>query len=166
LVELNKNLNMFMPRYEEEFLALMAAKLGMSELTSDMLETFLKALSLAKVDYTLFFRALCDYEDIAGLFEGLEAAGDTSSLREWLLKEYTGERDCEAMKKVNPRYTLRNSFVQRVIDEYLETGDASGINAYQEVLSRPYDDGSEEEQEMFGGLVPKKDLDLKCSCSS
>jgi uncharacterized protein YdiU (UPF0061 family) len=167
LVELNRRLNMFTTRYEEEYHSLMAAKLGIPNLTPDVLESFLKALALSRVDYTLTMRGLCDFTgDIDDLFEGLEPAGDTSLLRAWLAKEYTGVRDREAMKAVNPRYTLRNSFVQRVIDEYEENGDASGIKSYMEVLARPFEDGSVEEQRLFGGLVPKKDLDLKCSCSS
>jgi len=117
LVELNARLNIFTARYESEYHQLISAKLGLPNLSPDVLESFLKALELARIDYTLFFRELCDCEsdDIDGLFERVEPAGDTSQLREWLMNEYSGVHDQEAMKKVNPRYTLRNRYKNCVL---------------------------------------------------
>ena len=39
---------------------------------------------------------------------------------------------------------------QRVIDDYLESGEDAGIYAYREVLTSPFEDGRKEEQDMFG----------------
>ena len=85
LVELNARLNIFTARYESEYHQLMSAKLGLPNHSPYILESCLKDLELARVNYTLSSHELCDCEsgDINRLFERVEPAGNASQLRKW-----------------------------------------------------------------------------------
>jgi uncharacterized protein YdiU (UPF0061 family) len=71
----------------------------------------------------------------------------------------------ERMRKKNPRFILRNSLVNEVISE-AQSGDYESVNWYLRLLQNPFDEGTIEDQKRFGGMVPDRSRNLKCSCSS
>ncbi|KAI9207681.1 uncharacterized protein BJ171DRAFT_420851 [Polychytrium aggregatum] len=80
----------------------------------------------------------------------------------------TASREAERRKQmdsINPRYILRNHLAQTVI-EAAEVGNYAEVNELLNVLSRPFEDGSIQEQERWGGAVPDWAAGVKCSCSS
>lgn len=69
------------------------------------------------------------------------------------------------MKSVNPKYILRNNLAQMVIEK-VEEGDTKWVDRYLTLLQNPFDEGTEDDERVFAGLVPKKLQGIKCSCSS
>ncbi|KAL5038595.1 hypothetical protein RTP6_005879 [Batrachochytrium dendrobatidis] len=92
-------------------------------------------------------RMLCDYSSEDALF------ADTEQRRLRMLM-------------ANPKYTLRNHLVAKVIQEMEHDVTSDAVDRYLNVLMRPFDQGSDKEQAEFGGTVPDNMRGLKCSCSS
>ncbi len=124
-----------------------------------LIEELLACLSLAEVDFTLFFRALarvpCEqgapldgealFADIKHTFYGEDLLNREQRARfqAWLVR-YAARASLrddatrrEQMNRVNPCLIPRNYLVQNVIDQ-AERGDASGISALLDALRDPY----------------------------
>jgi uncharacterized protein YdiU (UPF0061 family) len=67
------------------------------------------------------------------------------------------------MRKVNPKYILRNYLAQQAI-ERAERGDYSLVNTLAEVLKVPYDEQSE--YDYLAKLPPEWGKRMAISCSS
>jgi len=145
------------------------------------------------VDYTVFFRELSSIpDDIAPIkksfYRSLNQAGgeDSDTLlkrwSDWLAKwkSKTGldgagdgsrlrEERSLCMKRVNPKYTMREWFVvpayQRAAD-----GDYQPLRALQDVLTHPYAEQSNAVEAQYYRLKPSELFDLggvsHYSCSS
>jgi len=129
-----------------------------------LIEELLACLSLAEVDFTLFFRRLsrlpCEERterDGEALFAVLKDAfyaehlltGDQRTrFQAWLLRYATrasvhdDTTRREQMNRVNPYLIPRNYLVQNVIDK-AEGGDASGISQLLDALRHPYEERPE-----------------------
>lgn len=151
-------------RYEREWAATLAAKLGLEALRDEhdgrLAQDFLEVLSLAETDMTIAFRELAAVpaasEDDATRLAPLLAASyapdgpDERQRAAWLawctrwqarLRE-DGRPDAQRaarMNRVNPKYVLRNWLAQEAIDP-AERGDASRLLEQLDVLRRPYDE--------------------------
>ncbi|MFM7121087.1 MAG: protein adenylyltransferase SelO family protein, partial [Gammaproteobacteria bacterium] len=162
-------------RYRGHWQNAMAAKLGLlvwageaDNALADDLQTLLQA---AETDMTIWFRALAgvtpDLSDEAaldalrGAFYGPAALMPDLASRwhAWLARyrqrlAADGRPDAEraaAMKRVNPRYVLRNYLAQLAIDA-AEGGDFSLIRTLLTVLRRPFDE--QPEHAAWAGLRP------------
>ena len=71
----------------------------------------------------------------------------------------------ERMQQVNPRYILRNWIAQKAIEK-AENGDFDLVELLYKVLSNPYVEQKEAEEQGFAGPVPNWSKDLVVSCSS
>ncbi len=135
-----------------------AAKLGLDEwrredeaLVAD-LHAWMRA---AEVDMTLFFRALADLDPAqpradlfaAAFYDEARREANAAAFEAWLAlyaqrlavdPQPQGLRR-ERMRRVNPRYVLRNYLAQQAIDR-AEQGDESMIHELLDLLRRPYDD--------------------------
>ena len=135
-----------------------AAKLGLTECRDGdvvLMQSLQALMQQAEIDMTLWFRALADIDMQAptlATFDGVfydEAKRDEAApaLDDWLTRYAARLADDplsplqrrERMRKVNPRYVLRNYLAQQAIDR-AEQGDASGITELLEVMRHPYDD--------------------------
>ena len=67
------------------------------------------------------------------------------------------------MRRVNPKYVLRNYLAQQVIQE-AQNGDYEPMKAFLKVLERPYDE--QPENEAYAALPPDWGKHLNISCSS
>lgn len=129
-------------------------------------------MAAAKVDYSLFFRFLSDFKPGSSVeFIAKIKPKNVSYITEWLasyekaVSNQTHENRTAKMRAVNPRYVLRNGLVQKIISD-CERGDCGAIDAYMQVLARPYEDGTDDQQARFGRALEDDETGIKCSCSS
>ena len=157
--------------YRQEVMRRWRAKLGLRSVhaeDADLLNRWLTLLQRGKADFTLAFRHLADC--IAA--EAGEAPlpftappGQEAALCDWLhdwRTRLTREGDglaerAAAMRRVNPRYVLRNHLAQAAIEE-AQRGDSAELHRLLAVLARPFDDqpGAERYAEPLAqGLAPE-----------
>ena len=71
----------------------------------------------------------------------------------------------QRMQENNPKYILRNWIAQKAIEK-AENGDYDLVELLQKILSNPYIEHKEAEEQGFSGPVPDWSRDLVVSCSS
>jgi uncharacterized protein YdiU (UPF0061 family) len=171
----NAALQRYEPTYVEEYSALMRAKLGLAaaepgdpQLVLDLLDIMAKS----GVDYTIFFRALGDFQPSAGNAplrdqfiqrEAFDAWAQRYAAR--LTREASGDAERRIrMHRVNPKYVLRNYLAQVAIEKATSDKDYSEIDRLLHLLRRPYD----EQPEMAAYAAPPPDWaqKIEVSCSS
>ncbi len=153
--------------FDQEYQAMMAAKLGLKAFDpatdGELFNELLAVLQLVETDMTLFYRSLAQLpvadEAIAPPADRLAPLLDAyyeptaltaeyrSRIGNWL-DQYRArvrrdgttdaERTCR-MNAVNPKYVLRNYLAQLAIDQ-AEAGDYTGVNDLLAVLRHPYDE--------------------------
>ncbi len=141
----------FVKEMERTLKEMWAAKLGLHRFDADLFSTLIPLMQRSRVDYTLFFRALCDLPEKTDRLERtfeIEATGDVKEqwqawLDQWNALVRDGERDREAlaagMKRVNPRYTWREWLVAPAY-ERAEAGDYARVRELQSLFLSPYTD--------------------------
>lgn len=169
-------LALYEPEYRLTLAALYRAKLGLrQERDGDprLLSGILQLLRDNRVDYPMFFRALCGFRsgaveenvEIRKLFRNSEAFDSWgAAYRSRLGQETVPDDERQAgMRNVNPRYVLRNWLAQRAIDQALQR-DFSEIDRLRDLLRRPFDDqpGFDE----YAGPAPEGVIIPSVSCSS
>lgn len=140
----------FVAKMRSQLHEMWAEKLGLEQFDADLFASLIPLMQRAQVDYTLFFRALCDLPDDVAALEGsfdVELSDDSrQEWRSWLeqwraLIAPRAERDREAlssrMKQINPRYTWREWLVAPAY-EMAEHGDYSRVTELQALLTNPY----------------------------
>jgi len=155
---LEAGLQRYVDVYNEATRNDIAGKLGLTECREDDLMRMQELHGLmhaAEVDMTIFFRALSDLATENPTLEPFAEAFYDETKRErarpefsdWLARYAARLRDDpqspqqrrENMRKVNPKYVLRNYLAQQAIDR-AEQGDYAGIHELLDVMRRPYDD--------------------------
>jgi uncharacterized protein YdiU (UPF0061 family) len=145
-------------KYDHYYSDIMLNKLGISSRDSvdkDMKELvypLLEIMAELKLDYTNFFRTLCEKDLVNYKHQKLQS---------WieLYRERCKTRDLECMKKVNPKAVLRNLYAQEVI-ESVENGNVESLNQLLAILSNPFKD------DIPNTWTREPTTDLRCSCSS
>ena len=135
-----------------------AGKLGLLECRDEdvaLMQSLYEWMAAAEVDMTIFFRTLSDL-DAAELqparfneaFYDEEKQGRLQAdLLAWLQRyrqrlASDGQSAAvrrEQMRRINPRYVLRNWLAQQAIDK-ANVGDDSGIHELLDVMRHPYDE--------------------------
>jgi uncharacterized protein YdiU (UPF0061 family) len=170
----NAILEEYDPHLQRHYRQGMLRKLGLQEergADGALINDLLQLLADNGVDYTRFFRALCDFDEQAEKsplrdeFLNREAFDDWASrYRERLIAEDSQqEQRQQAMKRINPKYILRNYLAQQAIDK-AEAGDYSEIERLHSLLQRPYDE--QPENEHYAVAPPDWSQELEISCSS
>jgi uncharacterized protein YdiU (UPF0061 family) len=187
-------LDEYIDAYEDEHDRLIRAKLGLAtqaEGDRALIDALFGVMQASHVDFTLFFRRLCDLQlhptdpltaDAPGAAApGAAAPGAAAPLRDlfidrpafdaWaqayrarLLAE--GSVDAEraaAMRRVNPKYVLRNYLAQTAI-ERAQNGDFTEVRQLLAVLEHPFDE--QPANEAYAALPPDWASHLEVSCSS
>jgi serine/tyrosine/threonine adenylyltransferase len=131
-------LGKFRPQYNAAFSAGMAAKLGVAEADSDLVNDVLALLRADHVDFTSFFRTL-----------GSAARGDDAPTRRffvdldgldaWLARWRALGPDADAMDRVNPVYIPRNHLVEEALTAATD-GDLAPLERLVEAVSAPFDE--------------------------
>ncbi|HPF45655.1 MAG: YdiU family protein [Alphaproteobacteria bacterium] len=160
----------FIKRYH----ALMCRKLGLMETIEgdkDLYEDLLDLMEGYGIDYTIFFRSLSQYHqnDDVGKITIIKSCADDFApwfkrYNERLALESLDDNDRhEVMKKINPKYILRNYLAQLAIQNS-ENGDHSDLHRLYTVLKNPYDE--QPEFESYARETPPWGQHLQISCSS
>lgn len=173
---LKAGLDHYTPLFEQEYVRLMRAKLGLREEhaeDSDLIDDFLGLLQGSQTDYTIVFRDL-------GLFS-TEPGAQNDRLRDHFLnperfddwaRRYQDRlrseksRDDERrarMNQVNPKYILRNYLAQRAIEK-AQQKDFSEINRLLTLLQNPYSE--QPEMNPYAAPPPTWGKHVAVSCSS
>jgi uncharacterized protein YdiU (UPF0061 family) len=145
-------LDRFEPRFEQSRLRVMRAKLGLlheREHDAALARDLLALLEARQVDYTVFFRRLCDAVEpgadagVTSLFEGDDGrfAAWMKAWRERLAVEpSTPEERALSMRRTNPAFIPRNHRVEEAIEAAVRRGDYLPFETLVRVLAAPYDD--------------------------
>lgn len=173
---LKVSLDHYHRRFQQEYLRLMRAKLGLvEEQPSDqsLIDDFLHLLHESHVDYTIAFRTLGSFSSAAGdvnnalrdLFLNRERFDDWAvRYRDRLRSEHS--RDDERrlrMNQANPKYVLRNYLAQLAIEKARQQ-DCSEIDRLAALLRHPYED--QPGMEAYAAPPPNWGKHLVVSCSS
>ncbi|MFZ3043102.1 MAG: YdiU family protein [Thiobacillus sp.] len=157
------------------YLERMAAKFGLppgSE-TATLVMDALQLLARNHVDYTIFLRRLCDFDSgenapntLRDLFLD-RAAFDAWAARYAAALREQGSVDTEraaAMRRVNPKYILRNHLAEIAIRRAADERDYSEVNRLHALLARPFDE--QPEHEAYAAEPPDWARKIEVSCSS
>lgn len=174
--QLSLILNRFPEIFQNYYSALSSAKLGLTTQKENDFELFvdlLKTLTILSIDYTFFFRALSDYKMNA--LDSLNSVwnyyGKRAELISWIEKynlrlqsESLGDAErSEKMKKINPKYILRNYIAQEIIEE-VENGVTDKLNNWIEILLNPFLE--HQHFELYSAPTPPGKKGHIVSCSS
>lgn len=162
-----------------------AAKLGLDTFNEELFSELVALMMQTSVDYTIFFRELSMVpDDIDPLKKSfyrnqtyqLDPEGIDNRWADWLtkwkaltVKANTTDELSSQMKRVNPKYSLREWLVVPAYQQAKE-GDYSLIRELQEVMTNPYDEQSKAVEEKFYRLKPQAFFEVGglsyYSCSS
>lgn len=175
-----KNLIEYLKTYfhmqEKEYLKLMTKRLGLditksSDSYADLIIELLKALQTSKTDYNQFFYELTKCKDFNEMKKIIDISIYRQALDKWIEK-YIECRKIEnndfnevqnSMKKVNPKYVIKNYMLQESIDK-AEEGDFSLVNDLLKIAQNPFDE--HKEYERYSKATPMEFANIKLSCSS
>lgn len=169
-------LNSYPAAFATRYIDLMSAKLGITPGKDSvaLITGVLDILSKNHVDYTIFWRALCDFDSapaavnasLRDLFRE-RGAFDTwaHDYRTRLQAEHS--RDAarrDAMRRVNPKYILRNHLAETAIRHARDDHDFSEIDRLLALLRYPFDE--QPENHAYAAAPPDWASHLSVSCSS
>lgn len=147
-----ERLDRFGSRFEEAYLRVMRAKLGLAREEEDdraLLDRLLALLAAHRVDYSLFFRRLSAAAADPSMDHGLTSLfeKEPEAFRTWVeswRRRLATEADApralaSAMHRANAAFIPRNHRVEEAIDAAVGRGDFEPFEKLVEVLGRPYD---------------------------
>ncbi len=155
---LTEHLQRFGPRFEAAYTRALRDKLGLireEDGDRELAEEALALLASDAVDYTVFFRRLCDVAagapgpgaepELVSLFR------DPHEIREWLgrwrkrvaAEDVPPDERAGAMRRANPAFIPRNHRVEEAIAAAVRRSDFGPFEVLMRVLARPYDDQPE-----------------------
>jgi len=157
LEELEQLRQGFAPRMGQALQEMWADKLGLVQFDADVYTSLIRLMHRSQADYTMFFRALCEFPDDVSALEGTFDVELSEELgqewRSWLnqwraLIEQRGDVDHDTlssrMKQSSPRYTWREWLVAPAY-EMAERGDYARVRELQALFTDPY---TEQESEL------------------
>lgn len=159
----------------KRFNALMQQKLGLKQTLADdhkLSADLLALLQNQRSDYHLFFRQLCSFDENQSQQPLRDQFLDRQAFDDWA-KRYSDRLQAEnsdqqqrqqAMKRVNPKYILRNYLAQQAIEAAEDRQDFSEIERLLLLLQSPFDEHPELED--YAKAPPEWGKHLAISCSS
>ena len=169
---------------QEQIQTMWATKLGLTTFNAELFKELVILMLQTSVDYTILFRELSaipeDIEPLKKSFyqESIASQSILTRWSEWLEKwkslinatsPESREKISQQMKRVNPKYTLREWFLVPAYQQATE-GDYTLIKELQEIMTKPYDEQSKEIEEKYYRLKPSEFFAIAgishVSCSS
>jgi hypothetical protein len=176
LDEAREALNAYGETFSTEYMRLMCAKLGLpfEAASAPIVTALLDLLARNKVDYTIFFRSLAQFDsapiakNVALRDQFLEreafdawATGYGERLR--AVASNDKER-AHQMNRVNPKYILRNYLAEIAIRKARDARDYSEIERLRALLAQPFDEQPEFND--YANEAPEWAREIAVSCSS
>jgi uncharacterized protein YdiU (UPF0061 family) len=162
--------------FGKAYLERMAAKFGLppgSE-TASLVMDALQLLAQNHVDYTNFLRRLCDFDTRPDAANAplRDLVLDRAAFDAWATRYATALRQqgsvdtqrAAAMRRVNPKYILRNHLAEIAIRRAADERDYSEVNRLHALLTRPFDE--QPEFEAYAAEPPDWARKIEVSCSS
>ncbi|MEM7291909.1 MAG: YdiU family protein [Pseudomonadota bacterium] len=168
-------LHKYQERYIEHYAAAMRAKLGLQtarDEDQELCSTLLSAMAQHRVDFTRFFRALSCADAEQRTADTRELFSNPKAADAWL-RDYNARLNHEpqdhvaraiGMRRVNPKFVLRNYIAEVAIRKAEDEQDFSEIDRLMSLLATPYDEHPE--MEHYAGAPPDWATQLSVSCSS
>ena len=166
----------FLPQHEKVYLELMNKRLGLDASKSGnsnfhLILELLGSLEASKMDYNLFFYRLTHLKSFEDLSSILDIAVFQDPLIKWfesynkvcIEQNSSFEDRFLIMKKVNPKYILKNYIIQEAIEKAHE-GDYSLVNDLLKIAQNPFDEHCDFEK--YAQATPLKFANIQLSCSS
>ena len=165
-------LEQYRPAYQANYYRGIASKLGFESFREgdETLIAELFQLMEGQVDFTIFFRDLCDVDDNADQQPMRDIFLDRNAFDHWFIdyrarlstESLTQQDRSKLMKQVNPKYILRNYLAQNAI-EATENGDFTEVTRLVGILQHPYE--GQPEFDEYADHPPDwaRHLDLSCS---
>ena len=163
------------PIFGRAYAERMQAKLGLATREIEdaaLVQRLLELMRQAGTDYTIFFRALCGFrmgDDRSPLRDqvldraGFDAWAADYSAR--LVREGSVDAERAArMRRVNPKYILRNYLAEIAIARAVADQDYSEVDRLLALLARPYDE--QPAMEDYAAPPPEWAAQIQVSCSS
>ena len=176
-VELAKHsLSKYQPLFEQQYTQHMQKKLGLYQSQDndrDFIQQTLNLLESNKVDYTLFFRSLSQVLNPQEVSQCRDLFLDRDAFDNWIThyqkrlqqeKSISLEDRSQRMKRVNPKYILRNYMAEIAIRKAQDENDYTEINTLMEILQDPFSEHSQFEH--YAGHPPDWAQQIEVSCSS
>ena len=158
------------------FSQLMRNKLGLVNTEAadqSLCSSLLSLMAKDKVDYTLFFRRLCDFttEEEGNNLMLTELFDQKDPFQTWcdqycarLRREQSHDAERQAkMKRINPKYIARNYLMQNAIEKAQREKDFGEINTLFNLLQTPFDEHPDHEHYAKPPPAWGKHLDISCS---
>jgi uncharacterized protein YdiU (UPF0061 family) len=155
----------FAEAMEKEIQKMWSAKLGLTEYNLVLVKTLLQLMHDSQVDYIMFFRELSHIpDDVSALTKSfyietsqqldLQWKAWVQSWHDLLRNDGNLAEISEKMKQTNPKYAWREWLVVPAYQQAMQ-GNYTLVKELQEVLSRPYDEQSQEIEDKYYRLKPK-----------
>lgn len=174
--KLENYMKFYLSIHKKIYLDMMNKRVGLDASKSGDANQFLiiellGALESSKMDYNVFFYRLTNLKSFDDLSSILDIAVFQDPLRKWfdsykracVEQNSSFESRFEIMKKVNPKYILKNYMLQEAIEK-ADEGDYTLVNELLKIAQNPFDE--HEEFERFAQPTPMKFANIKLSCSS
>ena len=162
--------------YITEYSGLMRKKIGLETVDNadqQLVESILNLMADDKVDYTIFFRRLSDFDSTdSGNNQAIRDIFMQRNLFDLWSEKYqqrlNQEQDNDKqravkMKQVNPKYILRN-YLAEVAIKKAEENDYSEIERLFNLLQNPFDE--QPDNETYAAFPPDWAEKISVSCSS
>jgi len=166
----------FLPQHEKVYLEMMNKRLGLDATKSgnsnlDLILELLGALESSKMDYNVFFYRLTQLKSFDDLSSILDIAVFQEPLTNWFesYKKVCDEQESSfesrfgVMKKVNPKYILKNYIIEESIQKAHE-GDYSLVDDLLKIAQNPFDEHPTFDR--YAQATPLKFANIQLSCSS
>ncbi len=176
LEKMQDYLHAFLPQHENVYLQMMNKRIGLNPNNSgnnnlDLIVELLGALQSAQMDYNVFFHRLTNLESFDDISSITDIAVFRQSIEDWFesYKKVCEKDACTfedrrvIMKKINPKYIIKNYMLQDAI-ELAHEGDYTLVNDLLNIAQNPFDE--HEAFEKYAQATPMEYANTQLSCSS
>lgn len=171
--QLKQALSLYQPTLQQHYTALMLTRLGLEQDCRNgqqIVNQWLSLLTAEKADYNASFRLLSEFQLTGDNCQLMAHFIDRQRFNQWAELYASARREArktqdqinQQMRRVNPRFVLRNHLLQAVIEQ-AQQGDYTGFKQLNQVISAPFDEHPEYPHLAKPPAAESKGVALSCS---